>query len=130
MKQKKSLLAAAGLVLTVVVMLGVWFSTRPAPREGIKHITVEVCHGNGETKTFAYDTDAEYLGELLQEEGLISGSEGPFGLYVDTVDGETADFTINQSWWQLTCNGESAQTGADQVIIEDGGNYVWIYTIG
>jgi len=130
MKQKKSLLATGGLVLAVLVMLGVWYATRPAPQEGMKHITVEVCHGNGTTNTFIYDTDAEYLGELLREEGLLAGSESEFGLFVDTVDGEKADYAVNQSWWQLTCNGESAQTGADQVVIEDGSTYAWVYTIG
>jgi hypothetical protein len=129
MNRKRSLLAAAGLLAAVLVMLGAWYATRPEAQEGMKHITVEVCHGDGTTNTFTYDTDEEYLGALLKEAGLISGSESEYGLFVDTVDGEKADYSVNQSWWQLTCNGESAMAGADQVIIEDGGSYGWIYTV-
>lgn len=129
MNKKRSFWVATILLIAALVMLGVWYATRPAPQEGMKHITVEVCHGDGTTKTFAYDTEEEYLGELLQKAGLISGSESEYGLFVDTVDGEKADYSVNQSWWQLTCNGESSMTGADQVVIEDGGSYAWIYTI-
>ncbi len=32
-------------------------------------------------------------------------------------------------WWQLTCSGEAAQTGADTVVLEDGGHYGWVYTV-
>ena len=91
---------------------------------------VTVTHADGTTAEFAYHTDLEYLGDLLQQEGLISGSEGEYGLFVETVDGEPVDYHRDQSWWRLTCNGEDATTGADAVVLHDGDQYAWFYTTG
>lgn len=131
MKKKKfePILGVVVFCVLAVVLVAVWQSNRPEAEVGGKSITVTVTHKDGSEQDFSYRTDKEYLGELLAEEGLISGSEGPYGLFVDTVDGETAVFEEDGGWWQLTCNGESAQTGADAVVIEDGAVYHWIYTI-
>lgn len=111
------------------VMLAIWRTSLPAPETGSKTITVEVIHGDGTQVDFTYQTELEYLGELLSEQGLISGSEGPYGLFVDTVDGETVNYDLNKSWWKLSCDGEDAQTGADAVVIQNGSVYTWTYTI-
>ena len=129
MKQKKYLIALAALCLIVAVMWAVWNFTRPNSNTELKQITVEVCHKDETCNTFTYETDAEYLGEFLLEEGLISGTEGAYGLFVDTVDGESADYSVDGGWWQLLCNGESSATGADAVVLEDGSLYTWLYTI-
>ena len=128
--KKKQGFALAGLLIAAAVMFGVWHFTQAGPQTGVKHITVEVVHGNGAVNRFTYETEEEYLGALLQKEGLIRGTEDQFGLFVDTVDGEMAVYAENQSWWNLSCNGESAQTGVDQVLIVDGSTYTWTYTIG
>ena len=127
---KKKLLPLMGFCLLAVVLLGVWYSTKPEPQAGMKHIVVEVVHSDGSEKEFAYDTEAGYLGELLKEEGLISGTEDQYGIFVDTVDGETAVWEENGAWWSLSCNGEAAQTGVDQTVVEDGAVYTWSYTVG
>lgn len=129
-KKLGAVVAVAVFAVLVVVFALVWHFTRPALAEGAKHITVEVVHKDESTKTFTYDTDAEYLGEVLVAEGLISGDESEFGLYVTTVDGETADYSADQSWWALSINGEFAQTGADSTPVYDGDTYTWTYTIG
>ena len=79
---------------------------------------------------FTYGTNEDYLGTVLVAEGLIQGDDSTYGLMIHTVDGETADYAADGSWWQLTCNGEPAVTGADQVALEDGALYRWTYTIG
>ena len=58
----------------------VWQSSLPETAEGEKTVTVEVTHGDGSTAEFTYQTDLEYLGELLAQEGLISGTPGDGGL--------------------------------------------------
>ena len=123
-------LAAAAFVVLALVLALVWHFTRPAPPAGEKHITVEVIHKDESTKTFTYDTDGSYLSEVLVSEGLISGDDSQFGLYVTTVDGETADYNADQSWWALSVNGEFAQTGADSTPVNDGDVYTWTYTVG
>lgn len=131
MKKKLHAGWAVGIFLVLVAVLVFLLQmSRPDTVAGEKHITVDVIHGDGTAEQFSYDTDAEYLGEVLLAEGLISGTEGAYGIYVDTVDGETASYEANQSWWKLLHNGEDAQTGADTIVIQDGDEFVWIYTIG
>ncbi len=108
----------------------VWQSSLPETAEGEKTVTVEVTHGDGSTAEFTYQTDLEYLGELLAQEGLISGTPGDYGLFVETVDGETVDYARDQSWWRLTQNGQDVTTGADAVVLRDGDRYGWFYTSG
>ena len=123
-------LAAIGFLLLLAVLAGVWHFSRPAAQDGEKIITVEVVHKDGSEKSFDFQTDHEYLGAFLVEINLISGTESQFGIFVNTVDGETADYATDGSWWQLLCDGEAAQTGADSIVLEDGATYTWVYTIG
>lgn len=127
-KNKKRLGMAVVFVAFVVlalVLVLVWHFTRPAPSAGEKHITVEVVHSGGTSKTFSYDTGAEYLGAVLTDAGLIQGEDSQFGLYVKTVDGETVD---GRSWWRLSVNGEDSQTGVDTTPVRDGDAFTWTYT--
>jgi len=127
---KKTIMSVVGFLLAILVLLGVWQGTRPETQDGEKHIAVEIIHKDGSEKSFSYDTDEEYLGELLKKEGLISGTEDQYGIFVDTVDGETAIWEEDGGWWSLSCNGEDAQTGVDQMVIEDGSVYTWTYMNG
>lgn len=130
MKKKQSaVFGVAFFCVLALVLAAVRQMNRPDTDEGTKHISVEVVHGGGNTANFEYDTDREYLGEVLQENGLISGSESEYGLFVDTVDGETADFDNGGAWWRLTCNGTDAENGADSVALHDGDDFCWIYTV-
>ena len=131
MKHRRYLFAGAALLCALAVMMGMlWRYSRPETEDGEKQIVVEVIHKDQTEKEFVYQTDFSYLGELLLEEGLIEGTVGDYGLYVETVDGETADYSADQGWWQLSCNGERAQTGADSVVLHDGDRYTWTYTVG
>lgn len=130
MSKKKSV--AAGLVLAVMVIAALlcWKSFAPQAVEGDKTITVEVVHGDGSEKSFTISTDSENLrGALEQEEGLVSGDESEYGLFVTTVDGETADST-NEEWWCFTKNGESLMSGVDDTMIADGEQYEITFTVG
>lgn len=130
---KKTRYAVAGTVVfcaLAVLLLVIWNQYRPAAVEGEKSVTVKVIHGDGTEKSFSYRTDEEYLGALLEAEGLISGTASQYGLFVDTVDGETASYEKDGAWWKLSCNGEDAQTGADSLVLTDGSIYTWSYTVG
>ena len=63
-------------------------------------------------------------------EGLVEGVEGPYGLEIQSVDGEKASWEENQSYWALFIGEEYATTGADGVVLTDGGVYKLVYTIG
>ena len=67
---------------------------------------------------------------MLQAEGLIEGEEGPYGLMISTVDGELADWNVDQGYWALYIGQDYATTGIDTTPIQDGAAYSLVYTIG
>lgn len=126
---KKILISLAALLIVIAALLGIYRFTRGAAAGGSKSITVDVIHGDGSLKTFAYDTEREYLGEVLADEKLVEGESGPYGLFITTVDGETAD-DASQEWWCITKNTERLNTSADQTPIADGEKYELTLTTG
>ena len=130
MKNKRLILAIIAMVAVIAVMLGAYMVTRPETMAGGKAITVTVVHQDGTEKNFEYSTDEEYLGPVLLAEGLVEGEEGPYGLTIHAVDGERASWEENQSYWALFIGEEYATTGADGVVVTDGGVYKLVYTIG
>lgn len=129
MKNKKLILALVALVVVIAVLAGVYFATRPATSQGDKAFTVTVVHGDGTSKDFTYQTNEEYLGAVLLAEGLIQGDDGEYGLYVNTVDGETADYAANGSYWALYVGEEYATTGIDTTPVHDGSVFRLVYTV-
>lgn len=121
-RNQKVWITAAALAAVAMLMLGLWYFTRPEPTAGEKSIVVEVIHGDRSSKEFTYDTDVEYLGQLLTEEGLVQGEKGQFGLYIISADGEQAQESENQ-WWCVTKNGEMTETGVDTTPIQDGDHF-------
>lgn len=130
MKDKKIILAAIALVAVIAVMAGVFLTNRPQTSSGEKNVTVTVVHADGSEKAFVYDTDEEYLGPVLIEEGLVEGVEGPYGLEIHAVDGEKASWEENQSYWALFVGEDYATTGADTTPVNDGDEFKLVYTIG
>lgn len=119
---KKTLLAVAALAVAAALMLGLWYFTRPETQAGDKTVVVEVVHAGGNSREFSYQTNEEYLGALLLEEKLAEGEEGAYGLFITTVDGETAQDGLRQ-WWCITKGGERVDTGADTTPIADGDHF-------
>lgn len=128
-KNKGSIIALAALLCVALLFAGVWFATRPDTGAGSKALTIEVVHGNGESKEFTIRTDAEYLGQALveAEEIGVVGEDGPYGLYIKTVDGENAS-DADQTFWSVSLNGEALMVGADQQPINDGEHYELVLT--
>lgn len=130
MKNKKIWLGLGCLALVIVLMLGVYLAARPETEDGTKAFTVTVVHKDGEETLFSYETGAQYLGAVLLEHGLIQGEQGPYGLMISSVNGETADWNADQSYWALYIGEEYATTGVDTTPVTDGGEYRLVYTIG
>lgn len=130
MKNKKTLIAAVALIIVVAAFLCIYTMTRPETVAGGKTFTVTVVHKDETTKEFTYTTDAEFVGEVLLEEGLIEGEEGDYGLYMTVVDGETADYNVDGGYWAFYEGEEYAMQGIDLTPITDGAAYSLVYTIG
>lgn len=86
---------------------------------GAKTVVVEVKAGE-DLVTFTIKTDKDTVGAALTEHGLISGEMGDFGLYVKVVNGITADYDVDKSYWAFYIDGEYALTGVDTTKITDG----------
>lgn len=130
MKNKKMILAVIALVAVIAIMAGVFFLTRPETSQGDKTITVTVVHKDGTSRDFTCQTDEEFLGAVLVAEKIVEGEQGEFGLYFNTADGETADYSVDGGWWQIFVGEEAATIGADGIALTDGGVYKLVYTIG
>lgn len=130
MKNKKLVIALIALVAVIAIMVGVFVSTRPETSAGTKNIIVTVIHKDGTEKVFEYSTEEKYLGPVLLAEGLAEGEEGPYGLVIDAVDGETASWDADQSYWALFIGEEYATTGADSTPVNNGDAFKLVYTIG
>lgn len=140
---KKTLIAVVSLLLVAVFMLSLASCGKSVDVEGLwkqATYTRDKTFGKGDTTvelevkvedqsvTFTIKTDKKILGDALVEHGLLEGEEGPYGLYVKKVNGITADYDVDQSYWSLEKNGEDLMTGVDMTEIADGEHYEFVYT--
>lgn len=85
--------------------------------------TFNVTDADGNETNFEIHTDKETVGEALLELNLIAGEDSEYGLYVKTVNGITADYDKDQTYWAFYVNGEYAQTGVDSTNVTAGDTY-------
>lgn len=97
---------------------------------GAKSITIEVVDNHGDSTMYDVRTDAEYLRQAMEEaQGLeFSGSESEYGMMVDTVNGVTADWNVDQSYWGFFVNGEYCNYGIETQPVTDGDAFQIIYS--
>ena len=91
--------------------------------EGNTEFTMTVTDKDGTESSFTIHTDKENVGDALTEIGIIAGEEGDYGLYVKTVNGVTADYDVDQTYWAFYINGEYASTGVDSTPVTAGDTY-------
>lgn len=125
---KKTIIAIVAVVLAVAALVGVYFLTRPDTTEGQKAFTVVITHKDGKTNTLALKSDKLYLGECLEEKGIIVGEEGPYGIFIKSVEGEKAVYEEDNAYWAFYVGDDYAALGIDQTPIEDGAVYKLTYT--
>ena len=94
---------------------------------GEKTVTVEVKAGE-KSVVFTLKTDASILGDVLLEHSLIEGEEGPYGMYIKKVNGITADYDVDQSYWGFYKDGEYMITGVDTTEFSSGESFELVYT--
>ena len=91
--------------------------------EGQTEFTFTVVDAEGTETQFEIHTDKETVGEALLELNLIAGDDSDYGLYVKTVNGITADYDKDQTYWAFYINGEYASTGVDNTPVTAGDAY-------
>lgn len=130
MKNKKLVIGLAVTLVVIAAAFGiVWKVVLPKVNEGAKSIEVTVISSDSKEKEYEIKTDAEYLGEALFENGLVTKEEFDTGYYT-VVDGIKADYEKDSSWWCVTKDGKMTTTGMNEQVIADGDEFEITYTIG
>ena len=127
MNNKKLTLAAVALIVIVALFAGLWLASRPEIFAGEKNFTLTVVHKDGSEKVFNLTSSEEFLGAALVQEGIIVESDSP-GMY-NTVDGETTDYSKDQSYWGFFIGDDYAMEGMNTTPITEGAHYKLIYTV-
>lgn len=119
------------LAVAAAILALVFFVFREKPQEGSKQVTIEVVSKAQETERYEVKTDAEYLRQAMEEteELTFSGSESEYGIMVDTVNDETADYTKDGAYWSFYVNGEYCNNGIDTQPVADGDTFRICYTV-
>ena len=126
------LIAAMALVTTgcsgkpddMAVSDVITFSDGDTIGEGKNTFPLTIVHKDGTELTVTVNTELTVVGEALQELGLINGEEGPYGLYIKTVNGETLDYDKDGKYWAFYVDGEYALEGIDLTEIAEGAAYM------
>ena len=91
--------------------------------KGEKSFVFTVTDAEGNETDFLVHTDKSTVGDALLELNLIAGDEGPYGLYVKTVNDATYDYDTDGKYWAFYVNGEYGMTGVDMTDITEGATY-------
>lgn len=91
--------------------------------EGNVKFTLSVVDKDKNEKRFEISTDEKTVGDALKKLNLIEGEQGQYGLYINSVDGVTADFNKDKTYWAFYINGEYATSGVDQTEVKNGEVY-------
>lgn len=91
--------------------------------EGEKSFNFTVTDITGNSTDFKVFTDKTTVGEALLDAKLIEGEDGQYGLYVKKVNGITADYDKDGTYWAFYVDGEYAMTGVDLTDIVEGTAY-------
>ena len=128
MNRKTGILAV--ILVIFCIFAGILFhANKPETIIGEKEIDITVIHADKTENIFTYQTDAEYLADVLLENKLAEGDFGDYGLFITTVDGETAD-SSKQQWWCITKGGKQVNSGADALPVYDGDQFELTLTEG
>ncbi len=136
MKQKKLVVGLISVLMVVMLLFTAGCgeaqnnsSVVSNVADELKTISVTVVYADESEKVFDIETDAEFLGEAMLEEKLITEEEYESGFYTE-IDGVKADYNADKAWWCITKNGEMTTVGMNEQPIADGENFEITYTIG
>lgn len=133
MKNTRSFFVSRVLPLVLIAVLALTVvscgTQKPVSDGTEKTFTFEAYDLDG-TKLYGGEitTSAATVAEALLDEGLVAGEDGPYGLYVKSVCGVTADYNVDATYWSFLIGGEYAMTGADMTAPADGETYTFTRT--
>ena len=93
--------------------------------EGAKTFLFEVTDDKGNKISWNVHTNAETLGEALDEHGFLERDDTGM---VSHVNGLRADFFEDGAYWALFIGDDWAMEGVDTLVIKEGVTYAFVYT--
>ena len=93
--------------------------------EGQTVFDFSVVDKDGNVIYFEIHTDKDKVGQALLDCQLIEGEEGQYGLYVKTVNGITADYDVDGTYWAFYVNDQYAMSGVDATDINVADSYAF-----
>lgn len=129
MKNNKRILNVLLSMMLIIAMVfavaGCGTGNAPTSEVQERKFAFTVVDKDGNETAFEVSTDKETVGEALLDAKLIEGEESEYGLYVKVVNGITADYNVDQTYWAFYVNGEYATAGVDTTAIEEGVTYTF-----
>ena len=92
--------------------------------EGATAFDLTVVDGDGNESTFTVNTDETTVGGALLALELIAGDEIEYGFFIKSVNGITADYDVDGTYWAFYIDGEYATAGVDSTDIVPGSTYM------
>lgn len=134
MKKIASSISCAALLLVCLLTVGcqsqpeatdIWsgaaYTADTTLGEGATVLTV-VVSAEGQEITFTINTDKTTVAEALLEHTLIEGADGMYTV----VNGMTADYNVDQTYWAFYENGAYASQGMDITVIDPAVTYTLV----
>ncbi len=140
-KSSRKGLIALIVLIAAIAMFAVIFavSSSSSTSQGEKLVSIVIVDKDGIETYYSIRTDAEYLREVMDEcagKGLTySGTESEYGMYVETINGVTADYSADGAYWAFYVRPSGADDyeycnyGIDSQPVQDGEVYSIEYTI-
>jgi len=114
------------LVIATLISLGYRAFISPKGVEGSKEVTIQVIvEKEGVNESFSFETDTEFLFQLLEEKQAELGftyEESDYGPMITGMMNYVADGSQNE-YFHIYTNGIDATTGAAEIPLNDGDNY-------
>ena len=135
MKKKGIIIVAVALVVLIAIFAVAYFTNKRATTVESKNIVIEVKNSSGDISNYDIATNAEYLRGAMDElmaKGTgfsYTGTDGDYGIMIESVNGEKADYAADKSYWAIYVNGEYGQYGADSVPVADGDTYALVHEV-
>ena len=98
--------------------------------EGKTVFYFSVVDGAGVETRFEIHTDETTVGAALLALGLLEGEDSQYGLYVKKVNGISADYATDGTYWAFYENGDYAFSGVDTTNVTAGASYAFKVTKG
>jgi hypothetical protein len=128
--KKKIIWIVAVLLVFALALAAYWTFFGPKANEGEKKVTIRVIvEKEGINKSFEYDTDLDFLGQLINEkkEELEAEISDMGGSFVKGMAGYVADESKNE-FFSIKINDVDAMVGIDEIPLTDEDTYTFELT--